>query len=105
MKLTLSQSQLKAGIFSAACALVIGLALLLSHIADTTIYLVRWGESARQVVATGLRTFRNDGGALAGAVLTRVDMMRHMGYSYGEDRYAYGRYYTTPASPPNTGKS
>ena len=79
-------------------------ALLLSHIADTTIYLVRWGESSRQVVSTGLRTFRIDGGQLAGAVLTRVDMVRHMGYSYGEDRYAYGRYYTTPASPPNTGK-
>lgn len=68
-------------------------ALVLSHMADTTIYLVRWGSSARPVVTNGLRTFTNDGGNLAGAVLSRVDMAKHSGYTYGEDRYAYGNYY------------
>lgn len=68
-------------------------ALVLSHLADTTIYLVRWGESARPVVANGLRTFNNDGGNLAGVVLSRVDMAKHSGYTYGEDRYAYGNHY------------
>lgn len=69
-------------------------ALVLSHLADTTIYLVRWGKSPRPVVNNGLRTFSNDGGNLAGAVLSRVDMAKHSGYTYGEDRYAYGNHYT-----------
>ncbi len=76
-------------------ALSVSDALVLSHLADTTLYLVRWGKSSRPIVATGLKTFSANGGHLAGAVLTRVDMTRHSSYSYGEDEYIYGRGYTT----------
>lgn len=76
-------------------ALSVSDALVLSHLADTTLYLVRWGKSSRPIVANGLKAFRAHGGHLAGAVLTRVDMTRHSTYSYGEDEYIYGRGYAT----------
>jgi Mrp family chromosome partitioning ATPase len=76
-------------------------ALVLSHLADTTLYLVRWGESARPVVAAGLRSFRANGGGLAGAVLTRVNMAKHSGYSYGDDKYAHGKYYEPHEKTPS----
>lgn len=69
-------------------------AFILSHIADATVFLVRWGHTARSVVLGALKTFRANGGHLAGVVLTRVDFRRHHTYGYGDAGYFYGRYGT-----------
>ncbi len=67
-------------------------AYILSHIADTTIFLVRWGQTPRRVVLGALRSFRLNGGNLAGVILSRVDLRRHAMYGYGDSGYFYGRY-------------
>lgn len=67
-------------------------ALILSHSADTTMFLVRWGRTARPVVTGALKSFRQHGGHLAGVVLSRVDFRRHATYGYGDAGYYYGYY-------------
>ncbi|PKU24451.1 GumC family protein [Telmatospirillum siberiense] len=67
-------------------------ALILSHLADTTIFLVRWGKTPRPVAMGALKSFHNNGGDLAGVVLTRVDFRRHATYGYGDAGYYYGHY-------------
>ena len=67
-------------------------ACILSHIADTTIFLVRWGRTPRRVVLGALRSFRLSGGNLAGVILSRVDLRRHAMFGYGDSGYFYGRY-------------
>lgn len=67
-------------------------ALILSHSADTTMFLVRWGRTARPVVTGALKSFRQHGGHLAGVVLSRVDFRRHATYGYGDSGYYYGHY-------------
>jgi capsular exopolysaccharide synthesis family protein len=67
-------------------------AIVLSHIADTTMFLVRWGRTARPVVSGALKTVRQNGGHLAGVILSRVDFRRHAAYGYGDSGYFYGYY-------------
>jgi capsular exopolysaccharide synthesis family protein len=67
-------------------------ALVLSHIVDATIFLVRWAKTPRQVVLGALKSFRTLGGKLAGVVLSRVDMRQHATYGYGDPGYYYGYY-------------
>ena len=67
-------------------------ALVLSHVVDATIYLVRWAKTPRQVVQGALKSFHTLGGKLAGVVLSRVDMRKHATYGYGDPGYYYGYY-------------
>jgi succinoglycan biosynthesis transport protein ExoP len=71
--------------------LVVSDAIILSHIADTTIYIVRWEKTPRQAVAGAVKVMRANGGHVAGAVLSRVNMRRHAAYGYGDSAYYYGR--------------
>lgn len=67
-------------------------AVVLSHIADTTIFLVRWETTPRQIVVGALKQFAANGGNLAGVVLSRVNVRKHSLYGYGDHAYYYGRY-------------
>lgn len=67
-------------------------AFILSHIADTTMFLIRWGYTPRPVVLGALNAFRQTGGHLAGTVLTRVDFRQHATYGHGDAGYFYGHY-------------
>lgn len=67
-------------------------ALILSHMVDTSMFLVRWGKTPRPVVLGALKTFRTNGSNLAGVVLSRVDFRRHASYGYGDAGYYYGHY-------------
>ncbi len=67
-------------------------ALVLSHVVDATIFLVRWAKTPRQVVMGAMKSFRTLGGKLAGVVLARVDMHKHATYGYGDPGYYYGYY-------------
>ena len=71
--------------------LVVSDAIILSHIADTTMYIVRWEKIPRHVVAGAVKMLRANGGHIAGAVLSRVNTRRHAAYGYGDSAYYYGR--------------
>jgi polysaccharide biosynthesis transport protein len=68
--------------------------IILSHMVDSTIFCIRWERTPRQVVEGALKLIRANGGAIAGAVLTRVNTRRHAAYGYGDTAYYYGRYST-----------
>jgi capsular exopolysaccharide synthesis family protein len=66
-------------------------AIILSHSADTTMYIVRWESTPRQAVVGAIKIMRTNGGHMAGAVLSRVNTRRHRSYGYGDSAYYYGR--------------
>jgi succinoglycan biosynthesis transport protein ExoP len=66
--------------------------IILSHFVDTTIYLVRWETTPRQIVTGAVRMLRSNGGDIAGVVLSRVNARKHATYGYGDNGYYYGRY-------------
>jgi capsular exopolysaccharide synthesis family protein len=66
-------------------------AIILSHIVDTTIYIVRWEKTPRHVVQGAVKAMRANGGPIAGAVLSRVNTRRHARYGFGDTAYYYGR--------------
>ncbi len=70
---------------------------VLAQLADKTIYVVRWAETRREVVLTGLKQIVDVGTDIAGVVLSMVNVRRHSQYGYGDSGYYYGRsrkYYT-----------
>jgi succinoglycan biosynthesis transport protein ExoP len=67
-------------------------ATVLSHLADASIFLVRWGKTPRSVASGALKSFRTNGGKLAGVVLSRVDMRSYATYAYGDSSYSDGYY-------------
>ena len=71
--------------------LVVSDAIILSHSADTTMYIVRWEKTPRHVVAGAIKMARTNGGHIAGAVLSRVNTRRHSSYGYGDSAYYYSR--------------
>ena len=52
-------------------------ALVLASLADTTVFLVRWGSTPRAVVGHALQMLMREGVAVAGTVLSRVDMRKY----------------------------
>lgn len=66
--------------------------IVLSHLVDTTIFLVRWAKTPRTVVLGALKTLRTVGGNVAGVVLSRVNLRQHAHYGYGDPGYYYGYY-------------
>lgn len=66
-------------------------AIILSHLVDTTMYIVRWESTPRQAVIGGIKMMRTNGGNVAGAVLSRVNTRRHASYGYADSAYYYGR--------------
>ena len=66
--------------------------VVLSHLVDTTIFLVRWAKTPRTVVLGALKTLRTVGGSVAGVVLSRVNLRQHAHYGYGDPGYYYGYY-------------
>jgi polysaccharide biosynthesis transport protein len=67
-------------------------AIVLSHVVDTTMFLVRWEKTPRHVVSGAVKLLRTNGGPVAGVVLSRLNARRHATYGYGDAAYYYGRY-------------
>jgi capsular exopolysaccharide synthesis family protein len=57
-------------------------ALILSRLADLTVFLVRWDHTPRTAVVSALRQLRTAGARLSGVVLSRIDMRRKSDYGY-----------------------
>lgn len=66
--------------------------IILSHIVDATIFLVRWEKTPRQIVTGALKLLRTNGRSIAGVVLSRINIRRHAVYGYGDAAYYYGHY-------------
>lgn len=67
-------------------------AAMVAKVADTTLYLVRWATTPREVVLQGIKQIRNFNVRLAGVVLTQVDLEQQAQYGYGDYGTYYGRY-------------
>jgi exopolysaccharide transport family protein len=67
--------------------------LVLSRLADQTLFLVKWGKTKRETVNLGLKKILDKGGHLEGVVLSQVDLKRYSLYDYGDSNAYYGKYY------------
>lgn len=67
-------------------------AAMVAKVADTSLYLVRWATTPREVVLQGLKLLRSFNIRLAGVVLTQVDLDQQAQYGYGDYGTYYGRY-------------
>ncbi len=72
-------------------------ARLLAREVDRTVFVVRWAETPRAMVAVAIRQLKSSGAELAGVLLSMVDVRKHARYGYGDSGYYYGtakKYYT-----------
>jgi len=67
-------------------------AKILSHLADRTIYLVKWNATPREAVLSGLKQLLDAKVKFAGILLSMVNVKKHARYGYGDQGYYYGRY-------------
>jgi polysaccharide biosynthesis transport protein len=67
-------------------------ALVLSHLVDAALFLIRWERTPRQIALGAIKLLQTQGRHLAGVVLTRVNVRKHATYGYGDYGYYYGRY-------------
>lgn len=72
-------------------------ASLISDLADTVVYLVRWNKTPMEAVQAGLARLRSGGGRPpVGMVLSRTDLAKHAQFGYKDESYfseQYGYYY------------
>ena len=66
--------------------------LLISRLADRTVFAIGWAVSRRENVQEGVKKLRDAGAQLAGTTLSMVDVRKHAKYSYTDSGYYYGRY-------------
>jgi polysaccharide biosynthesis transport protein len=66
--------------------------LVLTNIADKTIFLVRWENTPRTVAGRALKKLLASGADVAGVVLSRVNRRKQASYGTRADAYYYGRY-------------
>jgi len=66
-------------------------ARILSGLVHATLFVVRWADTPREIVAQGLKQILTSGGNLAGVVLSQVNAKKHARYGYGDSGYYYGR--------------
>ena len=66
-------------------------AKLLAKLADTVLFVVRYGATRRDFCELSLRGLRESGAVVAGAVLSQVDLRRHARSGAGDAGFAYAR--------------
>jgi polysaccharide biosynthesis transport protein len=67
-------------------------ALILSRLTDTSLLVVRWERTPRPVALYALKMLRQNGVALAGVLMTRVNMRKHARYNFGDASYFDAKY-------------
>jgi capsular exopolysaccharide synthesis family protein len=65
-------------------------AVIMSRLADFTLYLIRWESTPRETAQAGLLQLRRSGTGAVGVVMTRAKLRRHEAYGYGTDNGYYG---------------
>ncbi len=66
--------------------------IVLAKIVDTTIFVVRWQKTSREIVKTAIKQLKSFNINMAGVVLTRVDIKKQSKYGYGDKGYYYTNY-------------
>lgn len=79
-------------VLDAPPVLAVSDAILLSHLADATVFIVRWEKTPQHVAMSGLKLLHSQGANLAGVVLSCVNVRRHAQYDYGDAAYYYARH-------------
>jgi len=70
-------------------------AKILSRLADTVLFVVRWEKTPREAAETALRSLLDVHATVGGVAMTRVDNDRFRYYNYGYQYYGnYGSYYS-----------
>ena len=67
-------------------------AALLGQKVDTTVYIVRWSVTPREVIGEGLKQLANITLKSPGLVLAQVDLQDKRQYGYDDYSYYYGQY-------------
>lgn len=67
-------------------------ARVIGRLADKVVYVVRWNETPKGLVRTGLKVALEAGIDLAGVVMTQVNTKKHAYYGYHDYGYYYGKY-------------
>ncbi|MCH8111887.1 MAG: hypothetical protein IH905_08030 [Proteobacteria bacterium] len=76
-------------------------ALVLSRLADVTVYLVRWGHTSADAAFGGLKELHSSARNIAGVMLTRANMRKLKGFG----QVGHGSYYGLYAPPQAPGGS
>lgn len=79
-------------ILDAPALLPVSDGIVLSKLADSTLYLVRWKGTPQEHVKQGLKQLRYAGAKLAGTVMSRVDLRKYAQYTEGDYGYYYDKY-------------
>ncbi|MFM9863367.1 MAG: GumC family protein [Micropepsaceae bacterium] len=80
-------------ILDAAPVLPVSDTRMLARLADKVIYVVKWDQTPREAVVSGIKLLRDANADIAGTVLTQADLRRHAIYGYGYTSYGYGNAY------------
>lgn len=67
-------------------------ARVIGRLADKVVYVVKWNETPRGLVRSGLKVALEADIDLAGIVLTQVNTKKHASYGYHDYGYYYGKY-------------
>ena len=62
---------------------------VIAGVADSTVMVVRWGQTRRGVVRYSLDKIGKFGGSVHACVLSMVDLKKHASYSYGDSSAYY----------------
>lgn len=66
--------------------------IILSKIADSTIFIIRWEKTSKNIVKNSMKLLTNSNVKLSGIVLSRVNIDKHKKYKHGDIAYCYGNY-------------
>ena len=66
-------------------------ACALSRKVESTVFVVRWASTRREIVEHALKLLRRSGATVAGGLLSMVDVHKHAAYLYGDSGKYQGR--------------
>jgi polysaccharide biosynthesis transport protein len=70
-------------------------AKILSRLADTVLFVVRWEKTPREAILSSIRALSDVRARISGVAMTRADNERFRHYSYGYQDYKdYNKYYS-----------
>jgi len=81
-------------VLDAAPTLAVSDALVMSQISDALLYVVKWDDTPREIVSSGIDRLKENGVRVTGAVLAQVNMSKQAryGYYYSGASYYYRKY-------------
>ncbi len=66
--------------------------VVLSKIVDTTLFIIRWNKSKRDIIKSAIKQINSFNVNMAGTVITRVDLEKQSKYGQGDRGYYYKNY-------------